>query len=371
MEGTIAAPHRAAETLGRYRIEDQIGAGAFATTYRATDSILGRPVALKVLRPELAADATYLARFAREARAAAAVDHPNVVHVFDFGEEEGTYYLALQYVHGATLKDVIRERAPLPPAEAVRIGGQILRGLAAIHGTGIVHRDVKPQNVLIDHLGVARITDFGIVHDTAESDAGLTTHGTALGTPSYMAPEQASARPVTQGTDLYATGVVLFELLTGRLPFSAENALALMLAHVQISPPAPSALVPTVPPALDAVVLTALAKEPADRFPSALAMEQALLAALPQTGAPDAPTRPFAGRGLRASAVPPAGTATGPTIPLPNRPGPDAARPAAGPPPAKPAIRRRPVWVRAGRRRHRRPVRPRRRARRRLPRRRR
>lgn len=280
LEAPIATQLRPSSSLGRYVLEEQIGEGAFATTYRARDTLLGRTVALKVLRASLASDSAYLTRFAREAQAAAAVDHPHVVQVYDYGEERGAYYLALQFIPGTTLKEVIHQKAPLHPAEAVDLTRQILRGLGAIHAAGIVHRDVKPQNVLIDREGLARLTDFGIAYDSSKASS-LTTHGTTLGTPAYMAPEQASGGAITPATDLYAVGIVLFELLTGRLPFQADTPLAVMLAQLQRSPPSPSDWMPSVSAALNGVVLHALAKDPAHRFSSAQNMDQALADAVP------------------------------------------------------------------------------------------
>ncbi|HKG24589.1 MAG TPA: protein kinase [Thermomicrobiales bacterium] len=259
----------------RYVLLERIGEGTFAITYRARDVVLDRIVALKLLRPQYAADATFLARFSREARAAAKVNHPNVVHVYDYGTRDDSPYLVLQYVPGHDLKESLAREGARPAEEAARIASQILRGLEAIHREGLVHRDIKPQNVLLDFDQTARVTDFGIAHNPANSL--LTGYGTTLGTPSYMAPEQARGQPVTKAADLYAVGVVLFELLTGRLPFTGDNPLAVMLAHVQDVPPAPSELAPNpVPPALDAIVLRALAKDPKDRYLGAAEMAYAL-----------------------------------------------------------------------------------------------
>ncbi|MCC6790919.1 MAG: serine/threonine protein kinase [Thermomicrobiales bacterium] len=325
-----------AGTLGeRYDLEQLIGEGAFARTYRARDTRLGRVVAVKLLRSHYAADPSFLERFQREAWSAARVDHPNVVHVYDYGEHDGVYYLVLQYVPGRDLKRMIEERAPLSPADAIRIGREILSGLAAIHAAGIIHRDIKPQNVLIGRDGVPRVTDFGIAFEPSQSRlTSLTNHGETLGTPAYMAPEQARGEPVSEATDLYAVGVVLFEMLTGRLPFRGENALAMMVAHVEQPPEPPSAYRAGVPTELDAVVLRALAKDPSRRFASAGEMERALSDALshahngaPPTelAAPAAPTR------VRATA-PAAATAT---VPLPTRTFPVPPAPGFEPPAAR------------------------------------
>ena len=215
----------AADALGeRYVLDQLIGEGAFARTYRGRDTRLVRTVAVKLLRSYYAADPAFLERFQREAQAAAKVDHPNVVHLYDYGGHDGAYYLVLQYVPGHDLKRMIEDRAPLPPADAIRIAREILGGLAAIHAAGIIHRDIKPQNVLIGLDGIPRVTDFGIAYESGQSKLStLTHHGVTLGTPAYMAPEQARGETVSQATDIYSTGVVLFELLTGRLPFEAES----------------------------------------------------------------------------------------------------------------------------------------------------
>lgn len=263
----------------RYELGAPIGEGTFAVTHRGRDTKLGRVVALKILRAQFAADRQFVGRFEREARHAASVSHPNTVDVYDYGSHGGTFYIAMQYVPGRDLKRVLNEDGPLEAPVTARVAGQVLRGLAAIHAAGIIHRDIKPQNVLIGPDGVARVTDFGVAH--AAVDEGLTSHGTTVGTASYMAPEQARGGALSEATDLYAVGVVLFELLTGRLPFEAANPMAVMLAHLQRLPPRPSEIAPDrdIPPAIEAVVMRALAKDPADRYPDAGAMGAALSAA--------------------------------------------------------------------------------------------
>lgn len=316
-------PTFTAESLGdRYVLEQLIGEGAFARTYRARDTRLARVVAVKLLRSHYAADPNFLDRFRREARSAAKVDHPNVVHVYDYGGHDGAYYLVLQYVPGRDLKQAIEEGAPFPPADAIRITREILSGLAAIHAAGIIHRDIKPQNVLIGWDGIPRVTDFGIAYENGQSRlTGLTNHGETLGTPAYMAPEQARGEPVSEATDLYAVGVVLFEMLTGRLPFEAENTLAMMVAHVEQTPPPPSSFQRGVPPELDVIVLRALAKAPKDRFASTREIERALVDALIhiRDGSPvtERVTRPSR---VRAAAVVPPDA--GATLPIPVQPPP-------------------------------------------------
>jgi serine/threonine-protein kinase len=287
----LAEDHIPSGLIGdRYRLEQRIGEGASAITYRAYDVLLRRPVALKLLRSEYSADQTSSARFAREARAAAAVNHPNVVQVYDYGTHDGQSYLVMQYIAGRNLKQVMASERPLAPITAVRFARRLLRGLGAIHDAGIVHRDVKPQNVLVGDDGILRVTDFGIARGP-KADT-LTDIGATVGTAAYMAPEQIRGESVSAATDLYAVGVVLFELLTGRLPFTSEHPVASMVVPLQQPAPAPSQFAEDIPPALDAVVLWAMAKNPADRFASAVDMERALDdAVLPQTtGRPPAKT---------------------------------------------------------------------------------
>jgi eukaryotic-like serine/threonine-protein kinase len=275
---------------GRYRLEQRIGEGASAITCRAYDVLLRRPVALKLLRSEYSTDQMSSARFAREALAAAAVNHPNVVQVYDYGTHDGQSYLVMQYIAGRNLKQVIVSKQPLAPTAAVRYVRRLLRGLGAIHDAGIVHRDVKPQNVLVGDDGMLRVTDFGIARGPRADT--LTDFGATVGTAAYMAPEQIRGESVSAATDLYAVGVVLFELLTGRLPFRGEHPVAFMVVPLQQPAPAPSQFADDIPPALDAVVLRALAKNPADRFASAADMERALDDAVcpPTAGRPPART---------------------------------------------------------------------------------
>ena len=264
---------------GRYELLHRVGEGNFSITYRARDVILDRNVAVKVLREQFAADETFVSRFEREARVAASVSHPNVVDVYDFGPVGKTYYIAMQYVAGRTLKEELDARGRIPPPDAIRFATQILQGLAAIHAAGIVHRDIKPQNVLLGQDELARVTDFGVAHYPLQG--ALTTHGTTVGTASYMAPEQARGGALTEATDLYAVGVVLFELLTGRLPFEADNPMAVMLAHLQQPAPSLSDVAPELQlsPSLQSVVARALSKDPTARYPSAGDMSEALAAA--------------------------------------------------------------------------------------------
>lgn len=274
-------PDPIGDTLGgRFEVREVIGAGAFAVTYRGWDLRLNRAIAIKVLRNTHAIDPSFVQRFEREARTAAAVTQGNVVDIYDFGRQDDLLYIVMQYVKGEDLKHLITREGPLPQRQAAEIALQVLAGLAAIHAAGIIHRDIKPQNVLIGRDGVAKVTDFGIAQVMDES--GLTTAGTTVGTAMYMAPEQAEAGPLVEATDLYAVGIVLYEMLTGRLPFEAPTMIALMLAHIRIPADPPSARAPSldISPELDAVVMRALEKRPHHRYADAPAMARALTAAI-------------------------------------------------------------------------------------------
>jgi len=260
----------------RYEVLEEIGSGATAITYRGHDHRLNRNVAIKILREDHALDTSYVQRFEREARAAASISQGNVVDVYDFGEQDDSLYIVMQYIDGEDLKQIIIRGGALDLERARRLTMQVLAGLAAIHAAGIIHRDIKPQNVLIGRDGIARVTDFGVAQ--AAIDVGLTSAGTTVGTAAYMAPEQAQAGVLGETTDIYAVGVVLYEMLTGKMPFSAPTPVAMMLAHIQKVPMPPSRQAPDrpIPEDLDAIVMQAMAKDPADRFQSALAMSRAL-----------------------------------------------------------------------------------------------
>lgn len=263
----------------RYRLETPVGQGAHATTWRGWDVKLSRPVAVKILHEEVARDPQFVQRFRDEARAAASVRQGNVVDIYDFGQEQGVLYIVMQFVDGQTLKSLIQQRAPMEPREARRIIGNVLDGLQAIHAAGIVHRDIKPQNVLIGRDGVARVTDFGVAEGTQSS--AITTNGMTIGTVEYMAPEQAQGAALTPAADLYATGVMFYEMLTGTLPFAGSSR-EIMLQHVNASVTPPSVRMPQhgITPAMDAVVMQSLAKDPQRRFANARAMKLALGQAL-------------------------------------------------------------------------------------------
>ena len=266
---------------GRYRLLARIGSGGMADVWLAQDPHLQRPVALKILHPRFAQDHDFIERFRREAEAAAGLQHPNVVAVFDRGEHEGAYYIAMQYVEGRSLKELID--AGLSPEQAVALIRQVLEAARFAHRHGIVHRDLKPQNVIVDADGKAIVTDFGIARAGASE---VTQVGLVVGTPHYLSPEQAQGANVTAASDLYSIGVMLYEALAGRVPFDADSSVAVAMKQVSQTPPRPSTINPGVSPALDAVVMRALKKDPAERFRSADAFIVALDEAMRTPGTP-------------------------------------------------------------------------------------
>ena len=261
----------------RYRIIRRIGSGGMADVYCAEDTQLGRRVALKLLYSRFAEDDEFVERFRREASSAAGLQHPNVVQVFDRGQWDGTYYIAMEMLPGRNLKQVVRDHGALDPALAVDLTIQILKAARFAHRRGIVHRDIKPHNVIVDDEGRAKVTDFGIARAGASD---MTETGSIMGTAQYLSPEQAQGLPVDARSDLYSIGIVLYELLTGRPPFDAESPVTIALKQVSESPVRPRELNPAVPPALDAVAMRALRKEPAERFQDADAFIAALESAL-------------------------------------------------------------------------------------------
>jgi hypothetical protein len=278
--GSRPAPGRLVSTgttLGsRYRLESTIGTGGMATVWRALDLRLDRPVAIKRLHAARAADYEFATRFRREAQLVARLSHPNLVRLLDAGEDEDGPYLVLELVEGETLKDRIRREGALDPYEAARLCAQVADGLAYAHAEGIVHRDVKSQNVLIAGDGRARLTDFGIARtEDAEAD-GLTRTDVMIGSADYLAPEQADGRRVDPRTDVYSLGIVLFEALTGTLPFRGDGFVAVAMQHVSRPLPDPCEMNPGVPAYLAAVARRAAAKDPADRFQSAARLAEAL-----------------------------------------------------------------------------------------------
>jgi beta-lactam-binding protein with PASTA domain/predicted Ser/Thr protein kinase len=247
---------------GRYRVISRLGAGGMADVFLAEDEQLGRKVALKLLHRRFAEDPDFVERFRREARAAASLQHPNVVQVYDRGGYDGIYYIAMEYLPGRSLKQLIRQEAPLEPLRVIDIATQILKAARFAHQRGVIHRDLKPHNVIVDEDDGAKVTDFGIARAGASD---MTETGSIMGTAQYLSPEQAQGHPVSERSDLYSVGVVMYEMLTGRVPFEAESAVTIALKHVSEAPVSPRDLNPDVPRPLEQVVLWALNKNPADR----------------------------------------------------------------------------------------------------------
>ncbi len=251
---------------GRYRVLGRLGVGGMATVYLAEDSSLGRKVALKVMAERYSEDGEFVERFRREAQAAARLNHPNIIAVYDRGEADGRPYIAMEYLQGRTLKQVIQAEGPLPPERAIAIAMQVLAGLRYAHEHGVVHRDVKPHNVLVGDDGRIKVTDFGIAH---AGDPQMTEVGSIVGTAQYLSPEQARGRGVGPQTDIYSLGVVLYEMLAGRVPFEGDSSVAIAMQHVSDPPPPLRALAPDVPESLALVVAHAMLKDPAQRYGSA------------------------------------------------------------------------------------------------------
>ncbi|HEX7276201.1 MAG TPA: protein kinase, partial [Acidimicrobiales bacterium] len=267
-----------AQVLGdRYRIVSHIAKGGMAEVFLGHDQLLDRPVAIKVLVPDLAQDPTFVERFRREAQAAAGLNHHNVVSVYDFGQDDGAYFMVMEYVDGPTLRDIVRQEAPLPAAKAIEIGAEIAAGLAAAHQQRLWHRDVKPANVLMTQTGNVKVADFGIARAAHSAREGLTMPGAVVGTATYLSPEQALGTDLDQRSDIYSLGMVLYEMLAGRTPFTGDSPVAVAYKQVNEVPPPPSFSNPDVPPALDAIVLRALAKDPAERQQTAEALRAELL----------------------------------------------------------------------------------------------
>lgn len=271
---------------GRYRILSRLGQGGMAAVYLAEDEDLGRRVAIKILDDRHANDAGFVERFRREAQSAAGLSHPNVVAIYDRGEAEGTSYIAMEYLEGPTLKDLIVKQGPLPIPVAVDYARQVLAAVGFAHRNGIVHRDIKPHNVLVGEDGRCKVTDFGIARSGASE---MTEVGSIVGTAQYLSPEQARGGPISPASDLYSVGVVLYEMLTGQVPFSGEQPLEIAMKHLSGVPAAPSTHRRGVPRELDAIVLRALAKSPTDRYRSAEAFD-AELAGFSRGAAPSGET---------------------------------------------------------------------------------
>ena len=257
----------------RYRLERKLGSGGMADVWLAEDQELGRHVAVKILHERYANDEQFVERFRREATHAAGLSHPNIVSIYDRGVAAGSYYIVMEYIEGRTLKELIVTRGPCPVPVAISYTRQILAALRYAHKNGIIHRDIKPHNVIVDREGRVKVADFGIARAGASE---MTEAGSIVGTAQYLSPEQARGAPVDESSDLYSTGIVLYELLTGTVPFTGETPVEIAMKHLSQTPEAPSARRPEIPHDLDLVVLRALAKEPAERYRTAAELDRDL-----------------------------------------------------------------------------------------------
>ena len=265
---------------GRYQVKSSIASGGMAEVFLARDGMLDRLVALKLMHPEFARNSAFIERFRREAQAAASLNDPRVVAIYDWGSDAGTYFIVMEYVEGDTLADIIGASGPLPISKAVKIAVDVLGGLHLAHQKGIVHRDVKPANIAITVGGQIKVMDFGIARAAHDGAMTVTQTGMVIGTASYFSPEQAQGKAVDARSDIYSVGVVLYEMLTGVVPFKGESPVAVAYKHVTEDPTPPRALAEDIPPALEAVVMKALAKNPDNRYQTAQQMSQDLERAL-------------------------------------------------------------------------------------------
>jgi serine/threonine-protein kinase len=337
---------------GRYRLIAPLGEGGMATIWRAVDEQLDREVAVKILRPQFSADPGFAARFKQEARSAGGLSHPNIVSVYDYGTDgaDGEQYIVMELVEGRDLASILSERGALSVDDSVRIAIAVASALEAAHRKGIVHRDVKPGNILITDHGDVKVTDFGIAR--AVSEASMTVTGTTLGSVHYFSPEQARGDEVTGASDVYALGIVLYEMLAGRRPFEGDSAAGVALKRLNEDPPPPSTFRP-VPSGLSAIVMRALQREPADRFPDAGSFAEALrlwqkdpaaaagaMAAMPAVGGDEEPGQaPLPPSGEPTVYVPPRVT-----LPADRAAGTGRQPPGRMPPPAAPS-RGQPWWT--------------------------
>ncbi len=318
---------------GRYRIVRKLGSGGMADVYLAEDEELGRRVAVKILNDRHANDESFVERFRREAKNAAGLSHPNIVSIYDRGEAEGTYYIAMEYLDGRSLKELVVARGPLPTGDAIQFTRQVLGALRFAHRKGVVHRDIKPHNVMADADGRLKVTDFGIARAGVSQ---MTEAGSIIGTAQYLSPEQARGAAVDQRSDLYSVGILLYEMLTGTVPFTGDSPVEIAMKHLSDTPRPPSLQRPEIPPDLDMVVLRALAKNPDDRFQTAEEMDAELDRVAQGVGVTaetaDAATAVLSGTAL----------SNAPTAVVPPRRPPAAARPSYRY--ADPPARRRPIW---------------------------
>jgi len=271
------------KTLGnRYAILEEIGGGGMAVVYKARDTLLNRIVAVKVLRSEFSGDDDFVRRFRREAQAAASLSHPNIVSIYDVGQQEGLYYIVMEYIEGRTLKDLIRSRSPMPPMEVIEIGKQICDALECAHKNKIVHRDIKSHNIIITSEGRVKVADFGIAR--AAADTTITNTGSVFGSVHYFSPEQARSEMVDERSDIYSLGVVLYEALAGRLPFDGQTPVAIALKQIQDDPQPISDIISGFPEELEAIIDKCMEKSPDDRFQSAAELRKELTEVSQQPG---------------------------------------------------------------------------------------
>ncbi len=316
---------------GRYRLVELLGKGGMATIYRATDAQLGREVAVKVLHPEYGRDPAFVARFKQEAQSAASLSHPNIVGVYDFGTDADGPYIVMELVDGEDVATLLARNGPLPPRQAARLAAEVAHALAAAHARGIVHRDVKPGNVLVSSDGRVKVTDFGIAR--AWADARLTLPGVTLGSVHYFSPEQALGEQATEASDIYSLGIVLYELLSGRRPWEGDSAAAVAMARISAPPPPVSAVRPNVPPVLEEIDQRALNPDPAARFASADEMAAALEGYLDEGASRTVPPAAVVAGAAGAAAL---ATAAQPFPPDAYAGAPAGAAPPVSPPPSDP-----------------------------------